>query len=295
MTRYAGWLVAGGLLAVLVLGIPLGTCSQTPGSATPPDSGADDPDFPRKPSPKPGDWLHRFKEQGQTVEEYKAECVVRKREGRETIVLQPMGGLLDTHRDILESVREYVGLYWSCPAEVAEAIPMPEETYDKKRRQYDADRILVDLRNRVPGKALAYFGFCREDLYSEGLNYVFGVASLRQRVGVYSLARYGEKDAKEGGEPVFLVRTLKVASHELAHMYGLEHCVRYACNVNGSNSVLEMDREPMHLCPECLEKARWNTGFDVKDRYGKLAAFYDKAGLKKDAAFARRQAAKLGR
>ncbi len=254
-----------------------------------------DPDFPRKPPPKPGDWLYAFPEEGRTVEAYKRECLNRKRAGRETIVIQPMGGILKTHRDTLETVRAYVAIFYHCKAEVAGPIPMPAETYDATRRQYEAGRILVGLRNRLPGRALAYIGFCREDLYVEDLNFVFGVASLARRVGVYSLARYGKKGAREGGEPVFLKRTLKVATHELAHLLGMEHCVRYRCNVNGSNSVREMDGEPMHLCPECLEKARWNTGFDVKARYAALAAFYDKVGLKREAVFARRQAGKVGR
>jgi archaemetzincin len=253
----------------------------------------DDPDFPRKPPPQPGEWLSRFKERGQTVEQYKEECGNRRREGRETIVIQPMGGILSKHADTMESVREYCGLYYGCPAEIAQPVKMPAETFVKARRQYDADRILIGLRNEVPAKALAYFGFCEEDLYSEGLNYVFGLASLRERAGVYSLARYGAKDAKEDGEPVFLKRTLKVASHELGHMYGLEHCVRYLCNLNGSNSVREMDQEPVHLCPECLEKVRWNTGVDVAERYRTLARFYEKSGLKKDAAFALKQAGKV--
>jgi archaemetzincin len=78
-------------------------------------------------------------------------------------------------------------------------------------------------------------------------------------------------------------------------MYGLEHCVRYMCNLNGSNSVREMDQEPMNLCPECVEKVRWNTGLDMTARYQALARFYEKAGLKKDAAFSVKQAGKASK
>jgi archaemetzincin len=257
-----------------------------------PSDAVDGADFPRKAPPRPGDWLSVRPEKGQSVAEYKRECANRRREGRETIVVQPLGDILKRNADVIESVREYCAIFYGCPAETAGAIGMPAGSYVGSREQYNADRILEALEKRAPAKALAYIGFCGEDLYHGGLNFVFGVAGLGSGTGVYSLARYGDKDARENGEPVFLKRSLKVASHELGHMLGMLHCVRYECCLNGSNSIREMDGRPMHLCPECLEKARWNTGFDVAGRYRKLAEFYDRAGLRNEADFARRQAQK---
>lgn len=260
-----------------------------------PATAGDDPDFPRKGPPKPGEWLARFPEKGQTVDAYKRACARRKDKDRGTLVIQPLGGILDKNADTIARVRAYVGLFYDCAVDVAEPVAMPPDAFVARRRQYDVDPIVRMLRDRVPDKALACIGFCEEDLFTERLNFVFGVGVPSMRAGVYSLARYGEKDAVENDEPIFLKRTLKVASHELGHMLGMDHCVRFECNMNGSNSVDEMDREPMHLCPECLAKARWCTGLDAKARYEKLAAWYEKAGLKADAAFARRQGAKMNR
>ena len=59
----------------------------------------------------------------------------------------------------------------------------------------------------------------------------------------------------------------------------MEHCVRYECVMNGSNSLGETDRQPSFACPECQEKLRWNAGFDPRARWAALAGFYASVGL----------------
>ena len=111
-----------------------------------------------------------------------------------------------------------------------------------------------------------------EDLYPEpSWNFVFGQASLRDRVGVYSFARYdpafyGEPSAA-GYETLLLRRSCKVLAHETSHMFGLAHCTYFNCLMNGSNHLVESDRRPLHLCPVCLRKLQWSIGFDVLERY----------------------------
>ena len=52
----------------------------------------------------------------------------------------------------------------------------------------------------------------------------------------------------------------------------------------GSNHQGESDRRPLNMCAECLPKLCWATGLDPKKRYEGLAKFYDKVGLKAEAA-----------
>ena len=94
-----------------------------------------------------------------------------------------------------------------------------------------------------------------------------------------------------GDEPRRLKRrALLLTAHELGHMFGLRHCVFYACAMNGTNSLTESDRQPLHLCPVCREKLRHALGFDPAERYRRLADFYTRQGMGSDAAFARSQA-----
>jgi archaemetzincin len=255
------------------------------------DPETEDPDFPRKGKPRPGDWLWYYDEPGQTVAEYKRECANRRTDVRKVIVIQPIGGIADRFPDELEAVREFLSIYYDCKTEIAKPIEMPPGAWDASRNQALAERILVDLRNHLEGRMIAMLGFCEEDLYSGDMNFVFGLGNLSQRVGVYSLARY-HMGAKNNNA-LFLERALKVAAHECGHMFSLRHCICHECCLNGSNSLQETDFEPIFLCPECLVKIRWNLGLDLYQRYLKMAVFFDRHGLTDNAAFARRQAAKF--
>ena len=70
-----------------------------------------------------------------------------------------------------------------------------------------------------------------------------------------------------------------------SEMYGLKHCIYYHCVVNGSNNMAESDAQPLHLCPVCLRKLHFATGFDLLQRYDDLHAFYQRADLEREAAW----------
>jgi archaemetzincin len=136
------------------------------------------------------------------------------------------------------------------------------------------------LEPAIPNDAVALIAFTNEDLFpDESMNYVFGQASLENHVGVWSLARLGDNT----DERTFLKRTLKVAVHETAHMFGFKHCTKYECVMSGTNSLAETDRRPIDACPECMAKICWMTNTGPEDRYKKLAAFCQKYGLAKEA------------
>jgi archaemetzincin len=84
-----------------------------------------------------------------------------------------------------------------------------------------------------------------------------------------------------------------VLTHEVGHMFGLDHCVHYSCNMNGSNSMAEADTQPSHLCPVCLRKLHYTIGFDPAAYYEGLAEFHERVGMSEEAAFARRRLARI--
>ena len=135
------------------------------------------------------------------------------------------------------------------------------------------------------------------DLYPKpSWNFVFGEASLDERVGVYSFARFLPRFTLERRPaPVKLLRRgLAVLSHEAGHMFGITHCVRYECLMNGSNSLDELDRQRATLCPNCLHKLAWNVGFDVRAHYRGLRDFYQRERLEDLARFAAQRLQRLG-
>ena len=52
----------------------------------------------------------------------------------------------------------------------------------------------------------------------------------------------------------WVARVTQAAIHELGHCFGLEHCVYFACVMQGSASSSEARRQPPFFCPICLEK-----------------------------------------
>lgn len=241
----------------------------------------DEMGFKRLPPPKPGDWLYAFHEDGQTVEEYKIEVKNLKTDKRTTIYIQPLGDLDERFSKILDEMKNYAEAFFSSKVILNKAIPIPKESFNKNRAQFDAEKILIVLEKTRPADALAYVGVMEKDLYVEGLNFVFGLGSFDKRVGVYSLARYGD-DYK-----MRLKRALKVMVHEIGHILSMRHCIFYKCIMNGSNFLKESDGRPMHLCPVCFEKLNLSIGIEKAEHYRRLWRFYSRVGFKEEADFAK--------
>jgi archaemetzincin len=77
-----------------------------------------------------------------------------------------------------------------------------------------------------------------------------------------------------------------VIAHEIGHMAGIAHCIYFRCLMNGSSSLGESDRRPLHLCPIDLRKLQWLIGFDFSERYRRLRQFWRAAGDDAEAAWA---------
>ncbi|KAL6232285.1 hypothetical protein BDW75DRAFT_23160 [Aspergillus navahoensis] len=81
-------------------------------------------------------------------------------------------------------------------------------------------------------------------------------------------------------------RTLRTVSHELAHCFGIEHCVYYACIMQGSASLAEDARQPPYLCPVDLAKMLAATGSSVQERDRALLRCCEQPGTRGNKHFA---------
>jgi archaemetzincin len=140
------------------------------------------------------------------------------------------------------------------PCRVGEVLPVPEHTFDPRRRQYSAQALLQQLRPRQAERVL---GVVDLDLYVPELNFVFGLADWREKRAVIALPRlrqrfYGARD----DEALFLARAVKEAVHELGHTFGLEHCHDRRCVMTFSNSLADTDYKGQGFCPRCRKRLR---------------------------------------
>ena len=94
----------------------------------------------------------------------------------------------------------------------------------------------------------------------------------------YQAHFWGQKETPES-RVLATLRSFKVLAHEAGHMFSLHHCRRYECLMNGSNSLEEMDRSPVEPCPVCLKMLQYNLRFDIRSRYRRLMALYERNGL----------------
>ena len=159
-------------------------------------------------------------------------------------------------------------------------------------------------KGRSGGGAMGPDGFCvlgftMTDLYI-GDDDIFtgGLASPGGRgggTGVFSFHRYR---SGEGADPgVLLSRAAKTAAHEIAHMYGIGHCLHRSCLMNGCGHLDEDFCAAPMLCPVDLSKfaAVLGSSFDPIARYRALLAFCESrpSGFAEPAAWYRTMLARL--
>jgi len=265
-------------------------------------------DFEPIPVPQPGDWLAVHQETGQSFDEFVKSQSNRPDNIRSKIYLQPLGefgfpqsgGPPKGQISLVEKLREYAAAYLAKPVEVLPCLTLSGSTITTRINPHTRNRqiltgdVLVLLKKKLPADAFCVLAITMDDLYPDpSWNFVFGQASLRERVGVYSFARYdpafyGDKRGKNY-EEILLRRSCKVLVHETSHLFGLKHCIYFRCVMNGSNHLQESDSRPLHLCPVCLRKAQYSfcnvqqngtqTRFDVVERYRNLFRFYQSCGF----------------
>lgn len=256
-----------------------------------------EPFFKGMATPVANDWLASHKEPGQTFEQYIDSDPTKPTKERQKVYVLPLGTFNAQQTKIVDATAGYLEAFYDL--EVVElparqlsvtAANMRQDRLSKSR-QIKTGYILNDiLKPMLPADAAALIAFTTDDLYpDESMSYVFGQASLENRVGVWSLARLDDNADYDK----FLKRTLKIAAHETGHMFSMMHCTKYECLMSGTNHLGETDRRPIDACPECMAKICWISDITPSERYKKLAAFSRSNGLTTDAAEFDRKAASV--
>ena len=233
-----------------------------------------------KKSPGPSDWLATHPESGQTFAQYEASRPAVPDEKRKFIYVVLLGDFDKTRREIIEMTARYVEIYFHVPVKFAPELPLSLIPGDARRvHPTTGDRQILTravieqiLKPRMPEDAFCLIAFTSSDLWpGEGWNFVFGEASMEDRLGVWSIYRNGDPGKSRDDFQLCLKRTIKTGTHEIGHMFGLDHCIYYECNMNGSNHRQEYDARPLWLCPVCLRKIVGALNLDPVTWYQHLA------------------------
>lgn len=298
-TRRTFRFLCGGTLALLIAAVGLVLASKPNDKSDAFKEPADKlkPLHRSKTEPGPRDWLASHDESGQTFQQYVASTPNRPSVERTTLYLQPIGEFDDAHDELIAETAELLSEFYNLPTKVLEPLGL-DLVPEHARRVHPSwgDRQILTtyvldklLKPRRPKDAVALLALTTSDLWpGKGWNFVFGQASLRDRVGVWSLYRYGDPKGSPEERQQFRRRVFKVAVHETGHMLGIKHCIEYECLMNGSNHLVEMDARPMWFCPEDARKIWWACKADPAQRFQLLAEFAQQHSLNEEAKFWRR-------
>jgi len=183
---------------------------------------------------QPGDWLEKHTELGQSFDQYLVDHRQPLHERYTTLYVQPLGETTPIQRQLLDDTAGFLGRFFGFTVTLLDTVTL-DDLPDVARRagaspSAEDEQLLTTylldnvLKPRVPDDAVAVLGLTAKDLWAgAGWNYVFGQASLSDRIGVWSVHRFGNPEAGPEAYRVCLRRTLGTAAHETGHMFGMTH------------------------------------------------------------------------
>jgi archaemetzincin len=239
--------------------------------------------------PEDGDWLEQHTEKGQTFSEFLESRPAPLAKELTTLYLKPIGVFTKNQEKLMAATAQGLELFYgrkvvTLPTVPLSAIPKNARRIHSGTRELQilTTYVLYDiLKPSRPKDAIAVLALTAPDLWpGENWNFVFGQASLTERVGVWSIARFGNPDIRPVAYDLYLERMLGTALHETGHMLGIHHCTSWNCCMNGSNNLEESDRHPLWFCAECQPKVWWACGLNPAEQTARLAKFAEEHRLK---------------
>ncbi|KAI1765026.1 hypothetical protein GGR53DRAFT_465854 [Hypoxylon sp. FL1150] len=97
-------------------------------------------------------------------------------------------------------------------------------------------------------------GICAVDLQVEDETSRAAETAGPLRVAFNAVKDLKKPTTKKEREDLRFSRVAKTVVHELGHCFGMDHCVYYACIMQGTANMAEDLRQPPYLCPVCLSK-----------------------------------------
>ncbi len=165
--------------------------------------------------------------------------------------LVPIG---DTDPGVLQELKSGLESIFGCPVQIVKPIPIPDQAFDPARDQYLSDA-LIEILQQHKNKSAHLLGITEVNIFTHGLNFVFGQADSASRVAVISLHQLrGENCGLPSDGRLLVERALKEAIHEIGHTIGLGHCRDVTCVMHFSNSLIDTDVKSCYFCSNCRPK-----------------------------------------
>ncbi|MBW1751700.1 MAG: archaemetzincin family Zn-dependent metalloprotease [Deltaproteobacteria bacterium] len=152
----------------------------------------------------------------------------------------------------LKIIAAHISALLNLPSRILPSLKRPEYALDTRKYQYDAGIIIEALESMSFKNCEKVIGVLDIDLFIPIFTHVFGEAKQGGKFALVSLFRLG-KNSDGSSSPASLLyeRAVKVALHELGHLFDLLHCEHKRCLMHFSGSIEELDEQPLYLCNYC--------------------------------------------
>ncbi|CAF4797090.1 unnamed protein product [Rotaria sp. Silwood1] len=248
------------------------------------------------PEPDYWGWLNQRQEYGQTFKSF--EQVVSKAIPHST---QPIGSFEHPRAPPLELIGEFAQAFFlGCDVKILPMVDFTESMPNRinsgtKQIQYQTKGLFEYLAHtrsqRNAREELLCVAVTMADIYpDETYNFVYGQARVTDSYGVYSFSRLDplfpmpphksmNMKLTDADRTIILRRCIKILLHEIGHLFGLKHCIYYLCLMNGANNQIEMDQQPLFVCPVCLRKLQSSLKFNIEQMYRKFSDLCERYNL----------------
>ena len=168
------------------------------------------------------------------------------------IGLAPLGRVPDA---ALDGVAAYIRTHLNLEARILPHFPNPTYAYDEKRGQYNAAIILKAFHSMPFEDGLdKVIGIMEVDLFIPIFTHVLGEANEGGSYALASLYRLGETtDRLPAPMNLIVERLIKVAVHELGHLFNMAHCMNRQCLMHYSGNLTDLDATSLTFCNYCRE------------------------------------------
>jgi archaemetzincin len=85
------------------------------------------------------------------------------------------------------------------------------------------------------------------------------------RAAITTASQIAPPSSREELQALWFSRIARTVAHELGHCLGMDHCVYYACNLQGTAGMSEDGRQPPYLCPVCLTKVSYAIACELQN------------------------------
>jgi len=167
--------------------------------------------------------------------------------------------ICDLKKDILKFLETHLKKVFNLKINILKLKFNIQFAYNSQRNQYLASEIINKVKVLKKTDMEKWLIIVDVDLYFPGLNFIFGLADINNGIAIISLSRlkqefYGlPKD-----EFLFIERILKEATHELGHLFYLQHCNNPTCVMHFSNSIIDTDKKSKNFCSVCQKNLKRN-------------------------------------